>query len=173
MIHSFRLFGSLITRNVLAGLVLGLLCGGAFGCLFPFLLAVAMWIGSLFYGAPSPPTNDWLFFIFGAFVGGGLGLIAGAFYGLLLGCINGLAMSLITRFWFVPLTDTNQYERVMRRCTSIVTAVGTICSIGLMFWNMFMLILGIVPALLFGLIAGRVSNRLIRPYLAQARPVEP
>jgi hypothetical protein len=51
--------------------------------------------------------------------------------------------------------------------------VGTICAFVLTFGGDYLLIFGIVPALLFGLGAGRVSNRLIRPYLAQARPIGP
>jgi hypothetical protein len=160
----------LIGRNVLAGIVLGVLFGGAYGCLFPFVLTMIFWIASVFQGAPSPPDTG-IFLIFGAFIGGGLGLIAGAFYGLLLGCINGLIMSLVTRFWFAPLTDIAMYQRVMRGCTTIVTTLGTVCAIALTFGGEFLLIYGVIPALLFGLGAGPVSKRLIRPYLAQAQPI--
>jgi hypothetical protein len=166
-------FCLLISRNVLAGFLMGVLFGGAYGFLFPSALLVMAWIASVFQGMPTPPDASGIgvFVIFGGFIGGGLGLIAGGFYGLLLGCINGLIMSLVTQLWFVPLTDVTVYERVMRGCTVIVTTVGTICAIALTFGSEFLLLYGIVPALLFGLGAGPVSKRLIRPYLTQARPI--
>jgi hypothetical protein len=173
MTPTLRLFGLLISRNVLAGLVMGVLFGGIYGFLFPSVLLMMAWIGSVIQGAPSPPDAPGIgiFVIFGGFIGGVLGLIAGAFYGFLLGCINGLIMSVVTQLWFVPLVDATGYERVMRGCTIIVTTLGTICAIALTFGSEFLLIYGIVPALLFGLGAGPVSKRLIRPYLAQAQPI--
>jgi len=173
MMSTLRLFGLLISRNVLAGLLLGVLFGGIYGFLFPSALLMMAWIGSVIQGAPAPPdaSGIGIFVIFGGFIGGVLGLIAGAFYGLLLGCINGLVMSLITKLWFVPLTNATRYERVMRGCTILVTTLGTICAIALTFGSEFLLIYGIVPALLFGLGAAPVSKRLIRPYLAQVQPI--
>lgn len=164
--RTIRLFVTLICRNVLGGLLLGTLFGAVYGCLFPSALLVMAWIASIFQGMPTPPdSGTGIFVILGGFIGGMLGLIAGAFYGLLLGCINGLLMSLITQFWFVPLADVAIYERVMRSCTIIVTTAGTICAIGLTFGGDFLLAYGIVPALLFGLAAGPVSRRLIRPLI--------
>jgi hypothetical protein len=167
------LFWLLISRNILAGLVMGLLFGGICGFLFGPVLAVIALIATGLQGRPGPPDLGGMGFVilFEGFFGGVFGLIAGGFFGPFLGCINGLIMSLVTRLWFVPLIDVTKYERVMRGCTILVTIVGTVCAFALTFGIDFLLIYAIVPALLFGLGAGLVSKLLIRPYLAQAQPI--
>ena len=171
--RTLRLFWLLISRNVLAGLVMGLLFGAICGFLFAPVLLVMLSIASGLQGRPAPPDLGGMGFaiLFEGFLGGAFGLIAGAFFGPFLGCINGLIMGVVTRLWFVPLIDVTKYERVMRGCTTLVTIVGTVCAFALTFGIDFLLIYAIVPALLFGLAAGPVSKRLIRPYLAQAQPI--
>src|SRR5262245_54469657 len=132
---TLRLFWLLISRNILAGLVIGLLFGGICGFLFfPVLLVVAS-IASGLQGGPASLDLGGIGFvvIFEGFLGGVFGLIVGAFFGPFLGCINGLIMSLVTRLWFVPLIDVTKYERVMRGCTILVTIVGTLCAFVLTF----------------------------------------
>jgi hypothetical protein len=172
---TLRLFWLLISRNILAGFLMGLLFGGTCGFLFSPVLLVVASIASGLQGRPAPPDLGGMGFaiLFHGFFGGVFGLIAGAFFGPFLGCINGLIMSLVTRLWFVPLIDVTKYERVMRGCTMLVTIVGTLCAFALTFGIDFLLIYAIVPALLFGLGAGPVSKRLIRAYLAQAQPIAP
>src|SRR5262245_13701874 len=130
---TLRLFWLLISRNILAGLVMGLLFGGTCGFLFSPVLLVMISIASGLQGRPAPPDLGGMGFaiLFGGFFGGVFGLIAGAFFGPFLGCINGLIMSLVTRLWFMPLTDVTKYERVMRGCTTLVTIVGTLCAFAL------------------------------------------
>ena len=124
--------------------------------------------------------------ILGAIYGTILALIIGTIYGALIGAVLGLAVGAIggliiggiTRRWFFPPADPQQYRWTMRVMGGLLALSGTMIGLGLFFgvsvadWlSSDALGFVLVPAMIAGFCGVMVSDRYVDHFLANEEKI--